>query len=150
MARWDEFVADAPEFAERVRSVFDLRKHKVLATLRRDGSPRLSGIEVEFSKGEVRLGMMPGSVKARDVGRDPRVALQAVSDDPEDDDPSSWKGDARVSGRVVQASAEDPETGTLFTVDIDEIVLTRVGSPADHLLIETWRPGQGARAVKRK
>ena len=150
MARWDNFVADAPELAGRVRGVLDHRKHKVLATLRKDGSPRLSGIEVELSGGEMRIGMMPGSLKARDVERDPRIAILAVSDDPPDDSPSSWRGDARVSGRVGKKLSDDPKAGTHFALDIDEIVLTRVGTPADHLLIETWRPGRGARAVKRK
>ena len=150
MARWDDFSSDAPDLAERVRAVFDRRKHKVLATLRRDGSPRLSGIEVEFDKGEMRIGMMPGSLKAGDVARDPRIAIQAVSDDPVDEDPSSWSGDARVSGSVVELAGGEPEEGKRFNVDITEIVLTRVGSPPDHLLIETWRPGRGVRSIKRK
>ena len=150
MAQWDEFVNDAPELAGSVRRVFDRRKHKVLATLRRDGSPRLSGIEVELSQGEMWVGMMPGSLKARDVRRDPRVALQAVSDDPPEDAPELWEGDARVTGRAVEVDTDDPEAGHRFKIDIDEIVLTRVGTPADHLLIETWRKGAGAVAVKRK
>jgi hypothetical protein len=40
-----------------------------LATLRRDGSPRISGTEVEFTDGQVWLGMMPGSLKALDLRR---------------------------------------------------------------------------------
>jgi hypothetical protein len=39
-------VRDAPEFAERVRRLFDARKHKTIATLRSDGAPRISGIEL--------------------------------------------------------------------------------------------------------
>jgi hypothetical protein len=34
-----------------VRALFG-GKHKTLATLRADGSPRISGIEVEFTNGE--------------------------------------------------------------------------------------------------
>ncbi len=147
---WEDFERDAPDLAERVRHVFAHRKHKALATLRRDGSPRLTGIEVEFDAGEIWLGMMPGSLKARDVRRDPRLSLLAASDDPPEEDPGSWEGDARVSGRAVEVPAEDPSAGHRFKIDIDEVVLTRVGTPSDHLLIASWRPGRGINAVKRK
>ena len=49
MATWTEFSAAAPELAERVKATFDAHKHKTMATLRKDGSPRISGTEVEFS-----------------------------------------------------------------------------------------------------
>ncbi|MDP9221554.1 MAG: pyridoxamine 5'-phosphate oxidase family protein, partial [Actinomycetota bacterium] len=88
--------------AARARQLFDAHRHKTLATLRSDGSPRISGIEVEFADGEVWLGMMPGSVKARDLGRDPRLALHSASDDPPEADPSSWSGDAKLAGHAVE------------------------------------------------
>ncbi len=44
-----------PEFAERVRRLFDAGRHKTIATLRADGSPRISGIECEFTDGELRV-----------------------------------------------------------------------------------------------
>ena len=46
-----------------VRAVRDL----TLATLRRDGSPRISGTEAHIVDGQIVLGMMPGSMKARDL-----------------------------------------------------------------------------------
>ncbi|MDH3306761.1 MAG: pyridoxamine 5-phosphate oxidase, partial [Acidimicrobiia bacterium] len=48
MVAWKDFKAAAPEFAERVRRLFDAGRHKTIATLRADGSPRISGIECEF------------------------------------------------------------------------------------------------------
>jgi hypothetical protein len=60
MASWGEFAAAEPEFAERVLERFTLRKHSTLATLRHDGSPRISGTEVSFDGGELWLGMMRG------------------------------------------------------------------------------------------
>src|SRR5207247_4178575 len=112
-----------------VRALFDAHRHKTMATLRRDGSPRISGIEVEFSDGEVFLGMMPGSVKALDVLRDPRLALHSASDDPPEDDPGRWPGDAKIAGRAVEVP---PVTGHgppahRFRVAIREGVVTRVG-----------------------
>jgi hypothetical protein len=152
MAGWNELEGAEPEFAGVVRRVFESRRHKTLATLRRDGSPRLSGIEVEFAGGQVLMGMMPGSLKLLDLRRDPRLTVHAASDDPPAEDPSRWAGDAKISGRAVEIpdDADAPEAaGRRLRVDIDEVVLTRVGEPADHLLIESWHPGRGLERRKR-
>jgi hypothetical protein len=140
MTTWAEFARAEPEFAERVRQLFDVRKHKTIATLRRDGSPRISGIEVSFDAGSVWVGMMPGSVKALDVARDPRVALHSPTVDPPDDDPGGWPGEAKMSGRVVTTEIEG---AMRYVLDIDEVVLTRIGTPADHLVVESWHPSRG-------
>jgi len=152
MSTWAEVAAAEPEFADRVRRVFDSHRHKVLATLRGDGSPRVSGIEVEFADGELLMGMMPGSVKAQDLRRDPRLALHAASEDPPQDEPSSWLGDAKIAGRAVEvaAPADEDEPAHRFSVDIAEVVLTGVGRPADHLVIESWHEGRGLERKERK
>lgn len=151
MARWAEVDASEPEFAERVKTLFDAHKHKTLATLRKDGSPRISGIEVEFAGDDLILGMMTGSLKAADVLRDPRLAVHSASVDPVEGDESGWPGDAKVAGRAVPVA--DPENttggGHRFHVDITELVLTRVGDPADHLVIESWHEGRGLQSRKR-
>ena len=74
---WRQFETDAPDFAQRVRQRFEAGKHKTLATTRRDGSPRISGTELQFADGEVTLGMMSGSMKLLDVRRDARVAVHS-------------------------------------------------------------------------
>ena len=56
MATWKDVENAAPEFAARVREIFEAHKHKTIATLRADGSPRISGIEAEFVDGELRFG----------------------------------------------------------------------------------------------
>lgn len=144
--------AAEPEFAERVQRVFDAHRHKLLATLRRDGSPRLSGIEVEFSDGEVWVGMMPGSVKAKDLRRDPRLALHSASEDTPQDNPSSWIGDAKIAGRAVEVPnpTNPDEQSHRFRIDISEVVTIRVGRPADHLVIESWHVARGLERTKRK
>ena len=157
MATWSEIEAAAPELAGRARAAFDAHKHKTLATLRRDGSPRISGIEATIADGELWLGMMPGSRKALDLRRDPRLALHSASDDPPDD-PTAWTGDAKLSGRAVEVDdpalleklgAGDEAGAHLFRVDITELVHTRVGDPADHLVIDLWREGAGLRRMRR-
>ncbi len=61
MASWQDFVDSAPEFGERAEALFTARKHHTMATLRRDGSPRISGTEVDFDDGQLCLGMMAGT-----------------------------------------------------------------------------------------
>ena len=140
MASWAEVEAAEPEFGNKARALFDAHKHKTMATIRRDGSPRISGTEMEFSDGEVFIGMMPTSVKFADLQRDPRVALHSSSEDPPQDDPSSWTGDAKIAGRAIEVPEEKFKR---FRIDITEVVLIRVGRPADHLVVESWHPGRG-------
>jgi hypothetical protein len=158
MASWSEIEAAAPELAARARATFDAHRHKVLATLRRDGSPRISGIEASFTDGELWLGMMPGSRKALDLRRDPRLALHSASVDPPDD-PTAWTGDAKLSGRAIEV--DDPELlgrlgagdeagAHLFRVDVTELVHTRVGDPSDHLVIDLWQEGKGLSRRQRR
>jgi hypothetical protein len=44
MPAWKAIEQAEPEFAGRVRRLFDAGRHKTIATLRADGSPRVSGI----------------------------------------------------------------------------------------------------------
>lgn len=157
MARWEEVSGSAPEFAQAARELFDAHRHKTLATLRSNGAPRISGIEATFKYGDLWLGMMPGSLKARDLRRDGRMALHSASVDPDDDNPSAWPGDAKISGRADEVTDKDtlrsfgpmPAGSHLFRVDIDEVVTTRVGEPADHLVIQLWREGQELKRMTR-
>lgn len=157
MPSWSGVSSAEPDFAERVRRLFDARKHKTLATLRRDGSPRISGIETEFSDGELWLGMMPGSVKALDVRRDPRLALHSPTVDPPEVDPGSWPGEAKVAGRAVEVpepgrdeGAAEHASGHRFRVDVSEVVLTRVAPEGDRLVIEPWHEHRGYQVRERR
>ncbi|MEO8292570.1 MAG: pyridoxamine 5'-phosphate oxidase family protein [Actinomycetota bacterium] len=160
MPSWEEVARAAPELATAVRERFDAHRHKVLATLRADGSPRLSGIEVTFKDGEVWLGMMPRSRKSVDLQRDPRLALHSATTDPE-----LAGGDARISGRAIHVTepgamaelvagderhADGPPPGEVYRVDVDEIVWVRVDVGADQLVIESWRDGSSVRRVERR
>ena len=129
-----------PDFSTKVRTIFDAQKHKTMATIRRDGSPRISGTEMEFSDGDVFIGMMPASVKFADLQRDARVAFHSGSEDAPTDDPTSWRGDAKIAGRAIEVPEKKFRK---FRIDITEVVLIRVGRPADHLVIESWHPGRG-------
>jgi hypothetical protein len=56
VATWREFDSEVPEFAARIRARLDAHKHKTIATVRKDGSPRISGIESEIEGGELQFG----------------------------------------------------------------------------------------------
>jgi hypothetical protein len=142
MARWREIEQEAPELASGVREAFGRAKHATMATLRADGSPRISGTEVEFTEdGNVRLGSMPGAVKARDLLRDPRVAVHSPTAEPGEGG-ADWPGEAKVAGvAVVQPDREDG--AHLFDLDLTEVVWTGLNEARDLLVIRSWHPGRG-------
>jgi hypothetical protein len=59
MATWQGFSEQAPDLANAVRDRFTVRKHCTMATLRKDGTPRISGTEVELSDGQLWIGACP-------------------------------------------------------------------------------------------
>ena len=158
MTSLEDVAADVPDFAQAVQALFDAGRHKTLATLRRDGSPRISGIELTFRDGHVWIGSMWQARKARDLQRDPRFAVHSPSIDP-----PAWKGDARISGRAEEITdtttlarfqgepgETPPEPFHLFRADVTEVVLVELGGdPPDHLVIQSWRPGRSLRRVER-
>ncbi|WP_327728133.1 pyridoxamine 5'-phosphate oxidase family protein [Streptomyces sp. NBC_00487] len=173
LSNWGAFVAAEPELAQTVEARFGAFTHHVLATLRRDGSPRTTGLEVRFAKGELWLGMMPDSFKALDLRRDPRFSLQA------NPGPGTGMGggDVRVSGRAVEVDdpavkaaygaegeesgdesggksggkseeVEPPEPFHLFRTELTEVVRTYVEDDK-YLVVQVWKPGEPVRALKR-
>src|SRR2546421_11663680 len=139
MASWSEFEAAEPDFAARVRKLMRSRKHLTMATLRRDGSPRISGTEVQFSGEHLQIGSMPRAVKAMDLLRDPRVAIHGPTHDPAKG--GAWRGEAKVAGRAVEV-ASDGE-GNSFRIDIEEAVVTPLNTPGNRLGIGSRRRTRG-------
>jgi hypothetical protein len=125
MARWQDVVDSEPDLAAEAQRVFDAHKHKTIATLRRDGSPRLGGLELGSSAGGVAFGMMPRSRTAADLRRDPRTEVHSASFIVEGEE-ESWHGDARISGRAREITDLEerarytdtpPEAHPLFALD---------------------------------
>jgi hypothetical protein len=151
MAAWNDVEQAEPGFAARVRRLFEAGRHKTIATLRADGSPRISGIECEFADGELRFGSMPGARKGADLRRDPRFALHGPVFHPQDGKEAEWPGEAKIAGRAVLAGpAGDGAAGDLFLADIAEVVTTRLSPQATLLVIESWAPQRGLRVVERE
>ncbi len=145
MPSWAEFEAAEPEFARRVRELMASRKHLTMATLRRDGSPRISGTEVEFADGQLKIGSMMAAVKARDLLRDGRVAIHGPSTDPPQDNPDGWSGEAKIAGRAI--AIDSGADFHAFTIDVEEAVITSV--TGDKLIVESWNPSRGYRRIER-
>lgn len=154
MTAWKDIEEAEPEFAARVQRLFDAGRHKTIATLRADGSPRISGIECEFVDGELRFGSMTGSRKGADLARDPRFALHGPTSHPGDGKDSEWTGEAKIAGRVssagaVTAEGEEGPDGESFIADISEVVVTGLNAEATMLVIESWTPGRGLQRIER-
>jgi len=145
VATWGEFEKAEPEFAARLKKLMTTRKHLTMATLRRDGSPRISGTEVQFSKGQLQIGSMPRAVKAMDLLRDPRVAIHGPTHDPTQ--AGRWRGEAKIAGRAIAIPSKS--AGHFFRIDIGEAVITRLNSTRNGLVIESWEPGRGYRELNR-
>lgn len=132
-----------------------------MATVRADGSPRISGIEAKFIDGDLWFGSMPRSRKGADLARDPRFSLHSGSDDP-----PGWKGDAKLSGlaeevvdlgrrqEVFRAMGADPEAvgldSSLYRADVRELSVTKLTEAGDELAIDFWSEAGGLRSLTRK
>jgi hypothetical protein len=151
MTAWKDVEQAEPEFAARVRRLFEAGRHKTIATLRADGSPRISGIECEFADGELRFGSMTGARKGADLRRDPRFALHGPTFHPEEGKESAWPGEAKIAGRAIPAGPlGEGSTGDLFIADISEVVITRLNPEATLLVIESWTQKRGLRVTERE
>jgi hypothetical protein len=162
MARWADFVADAPQVSETF-----LRRHGatgglcMLATLRSDGFPRISPLEPRIFEGQLWLGGMPNTMKFRDLSRDPRFSLHTATIDTH-----VAEGDAKLWGVV--HNVQDPglhqryahwlfqETGfdlrgqtftDFYAADLAGASSVEVGG--GHLDIRIWKPGEPERVVRK-
>ncbi len=159
MASWGEIERIAPELAQTARELLDAHVHKTIATVRADGSPRISGIEAKFIEEDLWFGSMPGSRKSADLARDPRFSLHSGSDDPPD-----WRGDAKLSGLAEEVTdperkleifkamgaEEVDEASALYRIDVRELAVTRLTDAKDELAISWWSEAGGAHSMTRR
>lgn len=162
MVTWNEFATDAPQIAE----VF-VRRHAatgnlcLLATLRSDGSPRISPMEPRIFEDHLVIVGMPRTTKFRDLGRDPRFCLHTATVDT-----YVSEGDAKLFGEA--SNLQDEDLHQRFATDLFEHTgmdlrgqafvpfyvadLTGASSVAiedDQLAITIWTPGEGERVVRK-
>jgi len=151
--RWSEVEEQDPALAAAVLARFTAARHHVLATLTRDGSPRVSGTEVDVWRGDLVVGSMQHARKAVDLQRDPRFALHAHPGDG-----SMTGGDAKLAGTAREvvdagelaayvAERHPPEPFQLFRLELTSVVLTDLAG--DGIRVRTLRPGAGTTEVVR-
>ncbi|TDE08318.1 pyridoxamine 5'-phosphate oxidase family protein [Jiangella asiatica] len=162
MVAWSQFVAEAPHVAETF-----VRRHRatgslcMLATLRSDGFPRISPVEPRIFEGRLVIVGMPGTLKFKDLGRDPRFSLHTATVDPYVGD-----GDAKVWGEAVNeqdTGLHDRFAEHLFAetgMDLrgqpfdpfyvgDLVGASSVEFADGQLTVTIWKPGEGERAVSK-
>jgi hypothetical protein len=147
---WQDVEQAVPEFAARVRALFDAHRHKTIATVRADGGPRISGIEAVFENGQLGFGSMAQARKGADLRRDPRFALHSATVDPVEGAEAAWPGEAKIAGRAILGTP--PEThpdSDHFEADITEIVCTHLNPEGTLLVVEWWTPGARLQVVER-
>jgi hypothetical protein len=167
MASFAEVANVEPDLAERVRALLSSTTDAVVGTIRRDGSPRLSGADPYFHDGQLRLWSMPGARKGQDLRRDPRVAVHSIPWDSRrlrDGADDVGEADAKASGRAVLTTdagevsgfrawlrsvrgVEPPEDWDLFTIDID--ALTVVSVDGGQLVVDRWSTTDGRQTMRR-
>lgn len=110
---WAEFASAAPELAKRGRERIEAHELILLGTLKKDGSPRISPVEPDFVDGELMMGMMWQSTKARDLLRDPRCVVHSVVSDRK-----GTEGELKINGRAL--SVTDPEVVERYCQVLEE------------------------------
>lgn len=77
MLTWAELERAAPEIAANGRELIERFQFVLVGTLTKDGSPRVTPVEAYVIDGHLLANMIPQSLKALDLLRDPRVYVHA-------------------------------------------------------------------------
>ena len=156
---WGSFAQASPELAALGRERFERQELCMLGTLRPNGWPRISPCELDFVDGELLMGMMWQSPKARDLLRDHRCVLHSCTTDR-----NGGEGDFKLYGHardVQEASVRDAyraalraridwePTGPfhLFAVDVMSAGFLMFGDDRYGL---AWDPQRGTRRWKQR
>ncbi|MFD6400544.1 pyridoxamine 5'-phosphate oxidase family protein [Nocardia sp. NPDC060249] len=162
MTTWSQFTEEAPSIA----ALFQ-RRHQatgklcMLATLRADGSPRISPIEPMVFEDMLILAGMPNTRKFDDLARDPRFCLHTATVDTMVSD-----GDAKLFGTVTDLQDEavharfaqklfddsgfdirGEKFDHFYVADLTGASTVETGD--DHLDITVWKPGEGETIVRK-
>jgi hypothetical protein len=153
--RWHDLVAAAPRLGALGEERLTAPGVVLVATVRADGSPRISPVEPLVWEGDLWLSMLWGSTKARDLARDARILVHSVVTDRD-----GAAGEFKVRGRAVpEHSAEvqeryaaevgrrldwQPVPGRfhLFRVDIDDVTFIRYDSATGDQYVARWPRGR--------
>ena len=153
--KWSEMERRQPRLADLGRQRLLAPGVVLVATIRRDGTPRLSPVEPFIMAGDLWLAMLWQSTKAADLTRDPRILVHSVVANRDGADGEfKVRGHARsekdsgvqrqYADAVGQALGWKPEPGRfhLFAVDIDHVSFLRYDEPTGDQHVTQWPPGR--------
>jgi Pyridoxamine 5'-phosphate oxidase len=159
MFQWANFEAAAPMLAAQGRELIERFRFVLVGTIRSDGTPRISPVEAHIVRGHLMLVMIPGTLKARDLLRDPRILVNSPITHP--DDPNT---EFKLRGQVVEirdqalreatadaieaASGWRPPAGWhFFSLDIEDVAFLAWQSGV--LDMTRWNCDRGLDSVRR-
>jgi len=151
MKSWNDFSIEEPELARIGKDL--LFRSEVglafLATLRKDGAPRLHPVSLTFSSGRLYLLIPPASPKCADLIRDGRYAMQAFPSQNEANDEFYLTGRAACiqdpalrNAVICETHIRAGEDEILFELFVERVMHTRLvncGTPDEHPVHGIWR-----------
>jgi Pyridoxamine 5'-phosphate oxidase len=154
---WRDLEETAPEIAQLGRERLDQARVALLATLRKDGSPRISPIEPHLSQGHLIFGAMSWSLKTRDLLRDPRCVLHSAITGPD-----NGEGELKLYGRATAVDdqirdgcqegwwLERPaDAATVFALNIEQATLISWDTGHGQMTVRQWSPRRGLTETRR-
>ena len=145
--RWEELSEREPRLAERAHDRLITPGVLFVATIRRDGTPRLSPVEPLIFQGDLFLSMMWQSHKAIDLLRDERILVHSIITSRD-----GGEGEVKLRGRAVAVDDRDtrarycdavsvlgwrPEEPWfhLFRIEIEDLTLIRYAGNGDQHVV---------------
>lgn len=152
----------APTIAAFVAERIDATGLCFLGTLRSDGWPRVSPLEVFVQDGRIYMGSMPGAVKALDLQRDDRCCLITPLADKDDlsgeaklfcrarkvDDLTEYDGVRFAFRECTGFDMGEMGGAHLFSFDVEGAAWQRVEG-GDTFRTTSWHPDRGVREFAR-
>ena len=149
---WAELEAAAPDLADGGRRLLS-RGFALLGTLRRDGRPRIGPVEIHVWDRRLLIGVMPRSLKAADLARDPRCTLQSAVGDPDAVEP-----ELKLYCRAVAARGEPPGAwwsgrpagdAHIYALAVEEAALVEWDVESGEMTVTSWTPQRGVQTSRR-
>jgi hypothetical protein len=154
---WRDLELAAPEIAEPGETRLDDARVALLATLRKDGSPRISPVEPFFFEGQLLFGAMAWTLKVRDLERDPRCTLHSAVTGP-----NAGEGELKLYGRAIEAdddlrdacrdgwwTKEPHEAARVFSLTIEEAAFVTWDYESGEMTVRRWSPDAGFKTSRR-
>ncbi len=147
MATWAEFAGAAPATAALGLKQFEKFHIAYMATVRKDGSPRVHPVSPIIADGRLFVATPPTSPKRLDLMRDGRYVIHAL--------PGNDDAEFLIRGRARRATDDDTRAAVsetaghtihdndwIFEYDIQEAMMAyweNVGQPDTRPVREFWR-----------